>query len=55
MSLFLRDRGKDLGIMYHLNVPHTLSLNTLVKRKVLSKAKASLLSWIAFKEKEKKE
>lgn len=54
MSLFLRDQGKELGIIYHLNVPHTLSLNTLVKRKVLSKAVASLLSWIAFKEKEKK-
>lgn len=41
--------------MYHLNVPHTLSLNTLVKRRALSKAMASLLSWIAFKEKKKNE
>lgn len=43
--------------MYHLNVPHTLSLNTLVKRKALSKVMASplLVGYLSSKKKKKNE
>lgn len=54
LYVLLRDWGEELGIMYHLNVPHTLSPNTLVKGKAFSKVMASPLLAEQFSREKKK-